>query len=158
MAVVNASKVYLKNACFLKFSSKIRCIRYRIQSCRENLLGESDTFNSTESTLRFSTHKEVSGPSGFQRVLYPFTGKVFRKGHRQDSKPDTVSHHASGTSVQTWTPYGSAEFFCFLFCAGTEIKGHECAFMSFWGEYDELGRSSTRNKKLLSLLNTSKQH
>jgi hypothetical protein len=97
-------------------------------------------------------HKELEG---FQRVLcYPFTLKPYRGGNRQDlvfaRPPGARDFRLSLESV--WF-FRVLLLFSFETETDTEIKRHECAFVSLLWEYDE-GRPG--EKYLLSLLNTSK--
>ena len=81
-------------------------------------------------------HKELAG---FQRVLcYPFTLKPYRGGNRQDlvfARPPGARDFR--LSLETVWFFRVLLFFSFETETDTEIKRHECAFVSLLWEYDE---------------------
>lgn len=81
-------------------------------------------------------HKELPG---FQRVLcHPFTDKRYRAGNRQDLvfvRPPGVRDFR--LSIDTVWFCRVLLLFSFETETDTEIKRHECAFVSLLWEYDE---------------------
>jgi hypothetical protein len=119
-------------------------------SCRENLLRELDTFNST---LRFQLVTRSCQASSVSCVTPPPSSHI-GGGDRQDlvfARPPGARDFR--LSLETVWFFRVLLFFSFVTETDTEIKRHECAFVSLLWEYDE-GRPG--EKYLLSLLNTSK--
>ena len=100
-------------------------------------------------TLQCLTSPELPG---FQRVLcYPFPGKLFREGNRQDLvfvRPSGVSNFR--LSLDTVWFCRVLLLFSFETETDTGIERHDCAFVSLLWEYDE-GRPGC-----IYALNTSK--